>query len=372
MSKFVIPLVVVFLAVPAFSSGQQKSPAEYVVPFEIESNLMIVNGTIGGKGPVKFAIDTGADYNQILPATAKRVGLVDNSFSGLSHEKGVLRIGNAIADDEEFRVEEYPGLVRAYQNFKIEGTVGFPFLSKHRMVIDYRAKKLFLRRYDDARAFPILKELGKREEGVKALFAGKKYKEAAAELEAIALKSPKGSMLAYNTMFNAGRCYASLGNADKAVEILQTMRRDGYAFLRKIEGDPAFNKVKETPKFKEFLAAEKPDPRKIPFEFDRSHIVLESTLNGKGPFKTLLDTGSIYVTLTPEAAQKLGISQPTLESVRVGAIEMRNVRATLNSPLIDLMREFGTEVLLGGSFLKDYKMTIDYLNKELLLEPYGK
>lgn len=358
------------MAMTATTRAEQAASPEYVVPFEIESNLLIVQGTVNDKGPVKFAIDTGADYNQILPATARRIGLIDDSFDKLAHPTGTLRVGNAVGDGEEFRVEDYPGLVRANKSFGIEGTVGFPFLSKHRMVIDYRAKKMTLRRYDDVRAFPKLKELAERKEKVKELFAAKKLKEAAAELEKIGAEAPRGSMLGYSTLFNAARCYASMGDADKTAAVLTTMRGQGYALRRKLAEDGAFKKVLENPKIKTLLAAEKTDPGKVPFEFDRSHIVLESTLNGKGPYKTLLDTGSTFVTVTPETAKALGLTQTTLESVRIGAVEMRNVTVNWTSPLTAMMKEFGTDVLLGGSFLKEYRMTIDYLNKELTLERY--
>lgn len=364
--RFVIGVVLALLC------GAFQKSNEVEIPFRVEINLIMVDITINGKGPIKCAFDTGADYNQLLPDAARRVGLIDDTFKDLAHPHGTLTVGGAESPDEEFRVEHYPALDSIYKMNKTEGTVGYPFISKHCVKIDYQRKKLTLRRYNDERAFPELKDLVLRKGAVKDLFMAKKYAEAGEELENIFAAAPKGSSLAVDVILNAARAYAASGNVDKTVGALTKMKQSGFTVSWRIKGDPAFRKMQNEKKFQDFVAADKPDPKKIPFSVDRNHIVFEGTLNQKGPFKILFDTGSTYVTVLPEVAQQLGLTGDRVDSLKIGPTELKNVKVKWDSPLTGMMKEFGTEILLGSSFLSNYRITIDFLNQEITLDPVSK
>jgi len=96
------------------------------------------------------------------------------------------------------------------------------------------------------------------------------------------------------------------------------------------------------------------------------HYVANGSINGV-PVVFLLDTGATGVALSPKLAREAGVPQGTpivtrtangnargyltqLESVKLGSIEQRSVRATVSPGLAT------GEVLLGMSFLKHLEM----------------
>ncbi len=122
----------------------------------------------------------------------------------------------------------------------------------------------------------------------------------------------------------------------------------------------------------------------VPFTFVRNQIiVLDVTINDKGPFKMLLDTGAdvpfIDVSLARELGLKIGtkstrIVSPgdpkgkgydtTLPLVRIGAPEATNVKALVeeDSPEYKPITEVQVRGTLGHSFLKQWVVQIDYPN----------
>src|SRR5437870_9912472 len=46
----------------------------------------------------------------------------------------------------------------------------------------------------------------------------------------------------------------------------------------------------------------------VPFAFDRTSIVIQVKLNGKGPFNMILDTGSDLATIDLATAKELGLN----------------------------------------------------------------
>src|SRR5262245_51549852 len=49
------------------------------------------------------------------------------------------------------------------------------------------------------------------------------------------------------------------------------------------------------------------DVTEVPMSFTKQEILMEVTLNGKGPFTLILDTGCTVTFITPEVAAKLGL-----------------------------------------------------------------
>lgn len=99
----------------------------------------------------------------------------------------------------------------------------------------------------------------------------------------------------------------------------------------------------------------------------QGHYVADGFINGKR-VTFLLDTGASDISVPGELADKLGLQRgpaqqyhtangtitgylTRLDSVRLGDIELENVRASINP------REQGDELLLGMSFLKNLDFT---------------
>ena len=123
----------------------------------------------------------------------------------------------------------------------------------------------------------------------------------------------------------------------------------------------------------------------VPFEFVHNQIVVDVKINGKGPFKMLLDTDTDPSAIDLEAARELGLDvgqksyQPTgggtdanvshlttLSLVEVGSTSAQKVVAAALD-LSKLAKQMGGPVrgVLGYSFLKDRIIQIDYANTKV-------
>jgi len=123
-------------------------------------------------------------------------------------------------------------------------------------------------------------------------------------------------------------------------------------------------------------------PIEVPFEFIHNQIVVDAKINGKGPFKMLLDTDTDPSAIDSAAAQELGLAVgqkgypttgggtdenpshlTTLNVVEVGTISAKQVTAAVLD-LSKLAKQMGGPVrgVLGYSFLKDRIIQIDYAN----------
>lgn len=88
----------------------------------------------------------------------------------------------------------------------------------------------------------------------------------------------------------------------------------------------------------------------VPFTYHDNRILLNCTINGKGPFTVILDTGAPEISITPETARTLGVktrdngtvtgagnravkyANATLDTVTLGNVTLRKV----NAGVIDL------------------------------------
>ncbi len=122
-------------------------------------------------------------------------------------------------------------------------------------------------------------------------------------------------------------------------------------------------------------------PQKIvvPFGRDRDRVIVEGTVNGRGPLKFLLDTGADITSIPRALAEQLGISvdrgiripvrgiggkvmAPLVEidSLRVGEAEVRNLAVLV-------MSLPGGRGLLGANFLAEFEVNIKYGENQLML-----
>jgi len=130
-----------------------------------------------------------------------------------------------------------------------------------------------------------------------------------------------------------------------------------------------------------------PKAKAVAFDFiaNTSLVVLPVTINNDGPYRFLLDTGASNTILSAVVADSLGIptgrndmllltaggnlpvSVRTLDTLQVGAARLEKVEiAVANFPL---MKTLNVDGVLGGDYLRQFKVSIDYDNKLVEIEP---
>ncbi len=106
----------------------------------------------------------------------------------------------------------------------------------------------------------------------------------------------------------------------------------------------------------------------IPFEdgWHPSRVVIDLSTEGSAPFVMMLDTGASGSVLTPGAARALGVSvrrtksSPYRKATRLG----RDLQFWVDDRSSDTGSKTGWDYgLLGGEFLDDYVLEIDYPNR---------
>ena len=105
-------------------------------------------------------------------------------------------------------------------------------------------------------------------------------------------------------------------------------------------------------------------------------MALNVYINEQGPLQLLIDTGSPAACwLLQSTAQKVGLSpsqQPTTGKVKVadGVEVAQGVIMTIPQPnLQQAAQMLNIDGVLGGNFLKDFIVTFDVVNKEVIFEP---
>lgn len=119
-------------------------------------------------------------------------------------------------------------------------------------------------------------------------------------------------------------------------------------------------------------------------------ITVDTMVNGKGPFNFVVDTGASHTVISNQTAEKLGLDttslgccesttgrsaqgaggpvaarSTTVESVEVGDVEVKNVEVALID-LTSLDRNW--DGIIGYTFMKDYRVVIDYPRQEISFE----
>jgi len=124
----------------------------------------------------------------------------------------------------------------------------------------------------------------------------------------------------------------------------------------------------------------------VAFDFiaNTSLVVLPVTINNDGPYRFLLDTGASNTVLSAMVADNLGIrpgrsdtlltaggnlpvTVRTIDTLQVGTARLEKVEiAVANFPL---MKTLNVDGVLGGDYLRQFKISIDYDNKLVEIEP---
>lgn len=133
---------------PAFVGDEAK------VPLDLSQSVPVVSVTIGGKGPYRFLVDTGAGgHGRISPALAQSLGLVATGEalagdgSGRTQARKTYRIESLELGGVRFSGLELAetALPRGrLQN--LDGILGLGLFAGHLLSIDYPAKSLALSR----------------------------------------------------------------------------------------------------------------------------------------------------------------------------------------------------------------------------------
>ncbi len=122
---------------------------------------------------------------------------------------------------------------------------------------------------------------------------------------------------------------------------------------------------------------------------ERPIITVKGTINGKGPFNFIFDTGASMTVIEKQTAEKLGLSRKALatrnalgaggalvattlavESIKVGDVEAKDIQVGVldlsNVSKCGCIGDFGG--IIGYNFVKDYKVLIDYPKQEIFFK----
>jgi predicted aspartyl protease len=116
--------------------------------------------------------------------------------------------------------------------------------------------------------------------------------------------------------------------------------------------------------------------------------MVKAKVNSKGPFNFAIDTGACVTAISKRTAEKLGISQNhsipkkghgccgdidmsliPVKSVQVGDVKVKNLQVALID-LSAISEGLGIDVegIIGYSFMRDYRVIIDYPSRKLYFE----
>ncbi len=122
----------------------------------------------------------------------------------------------------------------------------------------------------------------------------------------------------------------------------------------------------------------------VAFEVKSGVIFVEATVNGKGPFTFIFDTGASVTVLRPQTAKKLGIetkggglfSAPSMikvESFALGKADVQDLPvAVMMVPQAEVplaMQGIKYDGLVGYAYISQFVTTIDYRKKTIGLVP---
>ena len=108
---------------------------------------------------------------------------------------------------------------------------------------------------------------------------------------------------------------------------------------------------------------------------------VKGSINGRGPFTFILDTGATETVITPPTAQMLGVralpvstrqKKGTVKTLQVGKYELQNLQVYVFDPpqALPLRLDKGMNYhgILGYSFLSRFVTTLDYRNETVRFE----
>jgi clan AA aspartic protease (TIGR02281 family) len=111
-------------------------------------------------------------------------------------------------------------------------------------------------------------------------------------------------------------------------------------------------------------------------------ILVPVMINGKGPYRFIVDTGASYSTISPQLAQTLGLEATDeypflvngvtgsarapsvpIDSLQAGDLELRSVRL----PVIQASVLAGADGILGAAGLKDERITVEFARNRVTI-----
>jgi predicted aspartyl protease len=187
---------------------------------------------------------------------------------------------------------------------------------------------------------------------------------------------------------------------DVEVGLTEELSRIGEVVKAKIDGDLGYNVLKHFQVTIDYgqnvlsLSKANGEPGRdgaVPFEIAavKPLIILPVKVDGRGPFRFCLDTGTSMTAISPALAARLGIpmtprarpgmgaggrisvSFGRLASLAVGHQSVGDLDVTSADFFSSIAKACGTDFdgIVGYNFLKLFRVTIDYPGSRLLLEP---
>jgi predicted aspartyl protease len=127
--------------------GPRAAPAgSHAAAFTVKDRLIHAQGTINGRGPVTFLVDTGSAEVLVYPRTASALGLLVTPRTG-PRGPGFARLDSvslagAVVKNVPAVVHTPPG-ERDYRA-SYHAILGYPFLSHFTVTLNYRDRRLLL------------------------------------------------------------------------------------------------------------------------------------------------------------------------------------------------------------------------------------
>jgi predicted aspartyl protease len=118
--------------------------------------LVMVPTFVNGRGPYAFVVDTGASATVLSPELADTLGIERAGSSPMTGAGGTLMstagcvkslvVGTALLEDLAVMVSDFLGTIGQALGTKVDGVVGYNFLRRFRVTIDYPNNALWLER----------------------------------------------------------------------------------------------------------------------------------------------------------------------------------------------------------------------------------
>jgi hypothetical protein len=121
-----------------------------------EKPLLLVDAFLNDKGPFVLAVDTGASMTILSPTAARRARAIRSSKGGTAkavsaagHSRAnfarldSLVLGPVRVSDLEIAIVSLAPVSRAIRH-RLDGVLGYNFLRRYRVTIDYPEARLFL------------------------------------------------------------------------------------------------------------------------------------------------------------------------------------------------------------------------------------
>lgn len=123
------------------------SDRKRAIPFTLQDSMILVRGTVNGSNTVRFLLDTGCANLVLSPACARRLRLPLTALPGVPGGGKAMLESVAVTQHEVRNIAavvlippQDAGIPRPY-----DGILGFPFLSRFAVTINYRDALLELR-----------------------------------------------------------------------------------------------------------------------------------------------------------------------------------------------------------------------------------